>query len=95
MVKIMITNGGPHPADKWADITTDAILDLIQIEADSGHAGSDGGPHCQAGLAQCAVRHLQRSPRPGAEARARRTQGGEEVDRGGPSRHRPHQRPTT
>lgn len=31
----MITNGGPHPADRWAEVTTDAILDLIQIEADS------------------------------------------------------------
>jgi hypothetical protein len=31
----MITNGGPHPADKWADVTVDTILDLIQIEADS------------------------------------------------------------
>lgn len=34
-MKPMITNGGPHPADKWADTTADAILDLIQIEADS------------------------------------------------------------
>lgn len=31
----MITNGGPHPADKWADVTTDTILDLIQINEDS------------------------------------------------------------
>lgn len=31
----MITNGGPHPADKWADVMTDAILDLIQVADDS------------------------------------------------------------
>lgn len=31
----MITNGGPHPADKWADVTTDTILDLIQVQEDS------------------------------------------------------------
>lgn len=31
----MITNGGPHPADKWADVTVETILDLVQIEADS------------------------------------------------------------
>lgn len=34
-VGIMVTNGGPHPADKWADVTTEAICDLIQIAADS------------------------------------------------------------
>lgn len=33
--KIMITNGGPHPADKWADVTTDSIISLIQIPDDS------------------------------------------------------------
>lgn len=31
----MITNGGPHPADKWADMTTETILDLIQVAEDS------------------------------------------------------------
>jgi hypothetical protein len=35
MVKIMITDGGPHPADKWADTTVEAILDLVQIAQDS------------------------------------------------------------
>lgn len=34
-MKAMITNGGPHPADKWADTSTDAILDLIQIAEDA------------------------------------------------------------
>lgn len=34
-MKLMVTNGGPHPADKWADTTTEAILDLIQIDDDS------------------------------------------------------------
>lgn len=28
-MKPMITNGGPHPADKWADTTVDAICDLL------------------------------------------------------------------
>lgn len=31
----MITNGGPHPADKWAEMTTNTILDLVQIAEDS------------------------------------------------------------
>lgn len=31
----MITNGGPHPADFWADTTTGQILDLIQIKDNS------------------------------------------------------------
>lgn len=31
----MITNGGPHPADKWADVTTDTIMDLIEVKEDS------------------------------------------------------------
>lgn len=34
-MKIMITDGGPHPADKWADTTVEAILDLVQINEDS------------------------------------------------------------
>jgi hypothetical protein len=34
-MKPMITNGGPHPADKWADMTTDTILDLIAVKEDS------------------------------------------------------------
>ena len=35
MVSFLITNGGPHPADKWADLTTKTILDLIQIADDA------------------------------------------------------------
>ena len=34
-MKLMITNGGPHPVDKWADMTTDTILELIQVADDS------------------------------------------------------------
>lgn len=34
-MKIMITNGGSHPPDKWAEVTTDSILDLIEIADDS------------------------------------------------------------
>lgn len=34
-MKAMITNGGPHPADKWADVTVEAILALIKINDDS------------------------------------------------------------
>lgn len=34
-VGFMITNGGPHPADKWAEMTADTILNLIQIAEDS------------------------------------------------------------
>jgi hypothetical protein len=34
-MQFMITNGGPHPADKWADVTTDTILNLIDVKEDS------------------------------------------------------------
>lgn len=34
-MKPMITNGGPHPADKWADVTADTIIDLIVVKDDS------------------------------------------------------------
>jgi hypothetical protein len=34
-MQIMVTNGGPHPADKWAEVTTEAILNLVQIGEDS------------------------------------------------------------
>lgn len=34
-MKLLITNGGPHPADKWADVTTDEILDMIEVADDS------------------------------------------------------------
>lgn len=31
-VKFLITNNGTHPPYKWAEITADTILDLIQID---------------------------------------------------------------
>ena len=31
----MATDGGSHPADKWADHAVDTILDLVQIPSDS------------------------------------------------------------
>ena len=31
-IGFMITNGGPHPPEKWADVTAKAIADLIVIE---------------------------------------------------------------
>jgi hypothetical protein len=34
-VGIMITDGGPHPADKWASTTAEQIGDLIEIDAKS------------------------------------------------------------
>lgn len=34
-MKPMITNGGPHPADKWADMTVDTIMELIVVSDDS------------------------------------------------------------
>lgn len=33
--KIMITNGGVHPSDKWAETTAEQIVDLIQVDPDS------------------------------------------------------------
>lgn len=32
---IMVTNGGPHPADKWAEITANQIVDTILIDANT------------------------------------------------------------
>ncbi len=29
---ILATNGGPHPADKWAEATSDAIVDTILVD---------------------------------------------------------------
>lgn len=34
-MKLMITDGGPHPADKWADMTTDTLLGLVEIADNS------------------------------------------------------------
>lgn len=38
----MVTNGGAHPPDKWAEVTTETLLDFIQIpdEATSDAARS-------------------------------------------------------
>jgi glutamate synthase domain-containing protein 1 len=33
-MKLMVTNGGPHPVDKWAEFTAERIMDLIQIPDD-------------------------------------------------------------
>jgi hypothetical protein len=37
-VKMLITNGGPHPADKWADLTTETILEMIAVADDADTA---------------------------------------------------------
>lgn len=34
-MKLLVTDGGPHPADKWADTTASEICALIQIEDNS------------------------------------------------------------
>ncbi len=34
-MKTMITNGGPHPSDRWADMTTESILELIEVGEES------------------------------------------------------------
>jgi ABC-type branched-subunit amino acid transport system substrate-binding protein len=31
---IMVTNGGDHPSDKWADVTATNIANLIQVDDD-------------------------------------------------------------
>jgi hypothetical protein len=31
---IIVTNGGDHPADKWADVTAATIADLVKIDDD-------------------------------------------------------------
>lgn len=33
-VGVMVTNGGPHPADKWAEETAGEIMSLVKIEDD-------------------------------------------------------------
>jgi hypothetical protein len=32
---IMVTNGGDHPADKWADVTATNIANLVQVDEDT------------------------------------------------------------
>jgi hypothetical protein len=34
-MQFLITNGGAHPSDKWSEVTTTSILDLIQVADDS------------------------------------------------------------
>lgn len=34
-MQIIITNGGPHPAEKWAAVTAHLIVDLIKIDPQS------------------------------------------------------------
>lgn len=34
-MQFLSTNGGPHPADAWAAVTTNEILDLIKIDVAS------------------------------------------------------------
>lgn len=34
-VGVLITDGGPHPADKWANETAESIGDLIQVDQTS------------------------------------------------------------
>jgi hypothetical protein len=43
-MKILITNGGQHPTDKWAEATAEAITDLIEIR--------DGSESKQAAIAR-------------------------------------------
>lgn len=31
-VAFLITNGGPHPSDRWAELTADAIVDTILVD---------------------------------------------------------------
>lgn len=46
----MITNGGSHPPDKWADVTTDTIVDLIQVEDDSNSPEAAAARQAKRGL---------------------------------------------
>jgi hypothetical protein len=39
-MKLLITNGGTHPPDKWADTTVESLLDLIQIDEASSSAAA-------------------------------------------------------
>lgn len=34
-MQFLVTNGGPHPADKWAAVTAKEISDLIKVDASS------------------------------------------------------------
>jgi len=42
MVNFLVTNGGPHPPDKWAALTGNKIADLVQVDelSDSDIAAS-------------------------------------------------------
>lgn len=37
---IMVTDGGPHPADRWAEITSNQIVDTLLVDANP----NDGSP---------------------------------------------------
>jgi hypothetical protein len=32
-VNFLVTNGGPHPADKWADVTANVIVDTLLVDS--------------------------------------------------------------
>lgn len=34
-VTLLVTNGGPHPSDKWAALAANKIADLVQIDENS------------------------------------------------------------
>ena len=46
-VGFMVTNGGPHPADRWADMTTDTILGLL-VDANPDDASPEAAAARQA-----------------------------------------------
>jgi hypothetical protein len=41
MVSLLITNGGGHPVSKWAELTADTMVDLIEIRDGSESRQAD------------------------------------------------------
>lgn len=50
---VMVTSGGPHPADRWAEVTANTIVDTLLVDA----APDDVSP--QAATARAAKRKLR------------------------------------
>lgn len=41
MVSFLVTNGGAHPSDVWADLTANTIVDTVLVDAGPNNMSSD------------------------------------------------------
>ena len=61
MTRLLITNGGPHPADKWAAISAAEICDLVQIDhqaiSEAAAVARIAKPKLQSAIAEALMGH--------------------------------------